>query len=210
MSAHYLINIADNPVATATIQDVRYPTNGQSTINGHFVVRVPDGVAVKNPVDVSDLITKKYQGLLAAFAGFANVTYDDLLDVSGLDLAALGTLGTFGLRNQVALQPGGSLQTVVTPLASSPTQAILTWELYEVTDLDPSASYLTRTYKELAASPSFATVQVSFDGGVTFLTATDSIVLNIPLISQGNQMIVRVTNAHATKRVRVGSWAAIY
>lgn len=210
MSEHYLLDIFANPLSTATIQEVRYPTNGQSPTNGRFVVRIPDGVSVKNPTGLGDLTSKKYQGLLAFFAGFGNIVFDDLLDVSGLNLAYAGTKGTFGLRNQVAITPGGTIETVVVPLGSTPAQVVMTWELYEVLDVDPATALMQRTYHELPSSPSYATAAVSFNSGATFNSISDSVVLNVPLVDQGNQMVLRITNTNATKRVRVGSWAAIF
>ena len=59
MSQHYLIDLFGNPVSTARIIDVRDPTNLQTMMNGSFIIRVPSGVQVVNPVNVTDLLTQK-------------------------------------------------------------------------------------------------------------------------------------------------------
>ncbi len=210
MGAHYLIDQYATPTSTAAIHDVRYPTDGETVTTGHFIIRVPDGVSVKRPIDLTDLITKKYDGLLAANAGYAYIDFDDLLDTSGLDLIAT-TKVTLGDRNQIALFPAGVLQSNTVALAgAAPSQAIITWEVYQVSDTAPSTDRMVRTYAELPTTSTYSTVQVSFDNGLTFLPATDGGLLNIPLISQGTDFIFQITNAHASLRVRVGSWAIVY
>ena len=179
MSQHYLIDLFGNPVSTARIIDVRDPTNLQTMMNGSFIIRVPSGVQVVNPVNVTDLLTQKYQGLLAENAGMTRVTFDDLLDGSHLDPTA-SQLGFFGQRGTISLS-----------------------------DSDPSTDRLQRTYTELASTPSQLTCSVSFDGGVTFNTTTDSTILNIPLTSQGTSFIIRLTNV-TSGRLYIGSWAIVY
>lgn len=209
MSQHYLIDLFGNPVSTARIIDVRDPTNLQTMMNGSFIIRVPSGVQVVNPVNVTDLLTQKYQGLLAENAGMTRVTFDDLLDGSHLDPTA-SQLGFFGQRGTISLSAGGLLQSVSTPLTgSAPTQALVTWEVFSVSDSDPSTDRLQRTYTELASTPSQLTCSVSFDGGVTFNTTTDSTILNIPLTSQGTSFIIRLTNV-TSGRLYIGSWAIVY
>ena len=66
MAAHYLVDQFHSPVGDSTLIDVRNPENGESFVNGTFIVRVPDGVSVQNPVDVNDLIAKKYAAMTIA------------------------------------------------------------------------------------------------------------------------------------------------
>lgn len=212
MGAHYLIDQHGSPITTADIHDVRYPANGQSVLNGNFIVRVPDGVAVRRPSTVADLLTKKYQGLLARYAGFTRIAYDDLIDTTSVDLTYVGTRGQFGDRNQISLNTsGGAMQSTTVALTGpAPSQVVVTWEAYEVTDSDPKTGRMVRTYVELPSSGTYSTVQVSFNGGGTWNAAVDGGVLNIPLASQGTNFIIRITNPHVSKRVRIGSWAVVY
>lgn len=217
MSAHYLIDLFTSPVSSATIVDVTEPTNGQTLANGAFVVRVPDTGGLIDPgtgrpaipSGLNDLILKKYQGILTFFAGYANIHYDDLLDTSGINLAAGGLAGMFGVRGTIALNPGATLTTNVVTLASSPTNAIFTWEVFQYVDVDPSVNRFQRTYQELPTTSTYTTAQVSFNNGGVYLPANDSGVFNIPLADQGNQFIAQITNASAS-RLHVSSWACIY
>lgn len=209
MGQHYLIDLFGNPVANARIIDVRDPSNFQTMMNGCFIIRVPSGVQVVNPANVTDLLNQKFQGLLAENAGMTRVTFDDLLDGTHLDPSA-SQLGFFGQRGTISLSAGGMLQSVSTPLTgSAPVQALVTWEVFSVSDSDPSNDRLQRTYTELASTPSQLTCSVSFDNGITYNTTTDSTILNIPLTSQGTNFIIRLTNA-TSGRLYVGSWAVVY
>lgn len=214
MSAHYLLDLFSAPITTAAILAVDEPLNGQTVANGSFVVRVTDTGGLIDPstgrpsipTGLSDLITKKYQGLLTFFAGYANINYDDFLDPSGI---ATITSGTTGVRGTIALNPGATLTTNVITLASTPTNAIFTWEVFSYADTDPSSGSLQRTYVELPTTGTYTTASVSMNNGGTFLAANDSGVFNIALADQGNQFIARITNASAS-RLHVGGWAVIY
>lgn len=219
MSAHYLIDLFATPLTSSPIVDVRYPLDGQTPVGGQFVVRVPDGVAINPPpTDLSDLITKKHLGLLAFYAGFTNIAFDDLLDSSGIDpVASTGILG--GQRGSPTLSPlvawsgppVGIFQTVTVPLTGpAPSFIVPVWELWEAVDTDPSTDRFSRDYSELPATATYVTGEVSFDGGLTYTAATSGSVLFIPGPSQGTNFILRLTNVHASKRVRIGSWALVY
>ncbi len=211
MSAHYLVDIFSTPISTAPINDVRYPTDGQSVVNGNFVVLVPDNVSVQLPTDLSDLITKKYAGLLASYAGFTTIVRDDLLDSTGIDFGSPNTTkGFFGERGSISLSVGGSLQSVVEPLGSTPTQVVVTWELYYYVESNPIDGPIVHTFSELSTDSSNATVQVSFNGGVTFTSVTDGFVLNIALADQGSDFVFQITNATPDSRIWVGSWSVIF
>jgi hypothetical protein len=85
-----------------------------------------------------------------------------------------------------------------------------TWELWEAVDTDPATSRFTRVYSELAATSTYITGEVSFDNGVTWTPATSGAVVFIPPASQGLSFILKLSNPHASKRVRIGSWALTY
>ena len=209
MSAHYLVDLFANPFANASILDVRNPPTGQSLSNGVLVVRVPDGVRVQRPVDYTDLVTQKYAGLLGFYAGFTRIAFDDLIDVLSVNTATSSKV-LLGDRSSIALYPAGVLETVSTPLSgAAATQAILLWETYEYTDADDKNDRFQRTYSEVPSDPSNITCQVSFNGGLTFNAITDGATLNIPLLDQGTNLVVRFTNASLSK-LFLGSWALIY
>lgn len=213
MSAHYLVDLFENPLANARILDVRNPSNDQSLSNGSFIVRVPDGVQVVSPTDLTDLLTKKYAGLLAFYTGFTRITFDDLTDAMGVNMApGASAFLTSGLRGSVGLYPtaGARVQSVVTPLIpAQPTVCVVTFEVFRYTATDDKADRFQRTYEEVAAIPLNVTCSVSFNGGATFLPTTDGAVLNMLIGDQGTSFIIRLTNVSA-QRLFVGSWAVIY
>jgi hypothetical protein len=210
---HYIIDLFGNPVANARILDMEEPANDQTLLNGSFIIRVPDGVAVSNPVSVTDLLNQKYQGLLAENAGFLYITYDDLLDPTHVDPTS--GPGYFGQRSLISLAPGATFSSMInggagTPLTgSAPTQALATWEVFTVSDTDPSGTVFQRTYTELPSVPAYATCQVSFNGGSTFHPTTDSTIINVLSADQGTAFIIQLTNV-TTGRLFISSWALIY
>lgn len=210
MSTHFLIDLFTNPVTSSPIIDVLEPPAGVTTINGAFVIRIPDVVPIAAPLPsvLSSLMTKKYAGLLAYYTGFGHIVFDDLLDPSGIDFTQ-NPLGTFGQRGSISMQTGSTLQSVATPLAIAPTAAILTWEVFTYIDLDTKTSTFSRQYNELPTTGATSTAQVSFDGGINFTSVLDSSVLSIPLGVQGSSLVVKFTNTSASK-LYLGSWALIY
>ena len=213
MSTVYLIDMFGNPVANASIIGVQEPNDFQTLLNGSFIVRVPSDTQVVNPANVTDLLNQKYQGLLAENSTFVNITYDDLLDATHIDPTS--GPGIFGQRGTISLAPGGTLISVTNAGAgtalsgSAPTEALVTWEIFTVTDADPSSGLLQRTYTELPSTPDYATCQVSFNGGVTFRTFMDSQVNNIDLVDQGTSFIIKLQNV-TSGRLGIGSWAVCY
>lgn len=211
MLAHYLLDIHSNPVTSARIVDVSYPTDGQSVLNGEFVVRIPEGVVVQDPADLTDLLTQKYQGLISVYTTTTRIAFDDLLDPTGIDTGASSNL-ILGQRGNIGLFPGSVLQSLPATLTGAVAgQAFVAWELFEVLYDDPSDGRAIRTYSEVASSPSFATVSVSFNGGSTFIpSVSNGNVVNVLPADQGTSFIFRITNVHATKRLYLSSWSVVY
>jgi hypothetical protein len=209
-TVHYLVDLFDAPVASAKINDVIAATTGVSEINGNFVVRVPGDVSVQNPTNLAELLTQKYAGLLAANAGFTEVIWDDLLDASHTDTAAPNVEGRFGDRGTIVINPGKVFQsTVISPIPGfAPSQAVVTWETFEYVDVDPRSDRIVRSYGGTWADL-VSTCEVSFDNGVSFFAVTDGGVVNIPLVSQGTDFIIRITNTTAAP-IHLGSWAVVY
>lgn len=213
MSTVYIIDMFGNPVANASIIGVQEPSDLQTLLNGAFIVRVPSDTQVVNPANVTDLLNQKYQGLLAENATFLYITYDSLLDATHIDPTS--GPGIFGQRGTISLAPGGTLISVLNAGAgtaltgSAPTEALVTWEIFTVTDADPSSGILQRTYTELPSTPDYAICQVSFNGGVTFRTVMDSQVNNIDLVDQGTAFIIQLQNV-TSGRLGIGSWAVCY
>jgi hypothetical protein len=97
-----------------------------------------------------------------------------------------------------------------TPLTgTAPTQALATWEVFTVADTDPSGTLFQRTYVEQPSLPTYATCQVSFNGGTSYVPTTDSTIINVLSSDQGTAFILQLTNV-TTGRLFVASWALIY
>jgi len=214
MSTHYFIDAHTNPFADSQINDVRVPdpNTGESLLNSNFVVRIPTGVSIDNPADLNELLTNKYVGQLAFFTGFANIIFDDMLDAVDVNVSASIAL-QLGERATNAIQPAGILESDPIALGSTPSQALVTWEVFAILDTDTGATAtdpttrIGRTYQE--QSGSVLTVDVSFNNGGTFNTVNDGSLFLIAPIDQGSQFIIRFTNGGSDKRW-VGSWAVIF
>jgi len=211
MSTHYLVDIFGNPISASGINDVRLSENGETEAGGSFIVRVGEGIPVRDPTNLGDLLTKKYQGILGQYAGLATrITYDDLLDSTDINTAAVGTAGKFGDRGTVSLYPGGLMESVAVSLTGpAPAQATIVWEANEWLDTDSTTGRFQRTYKE-ATTDLVTTCEVSFNNGVNFYPATDGGFLNIPPPHQGTNFVIRITNSTPGTVIGLGSWAVIY
>lgn len=214
MSTHYFVDAHTSPFANSQINDVRVPdpNTGESLLNSNFIIRIPTGVAIDNPADLNELITNKYVGQLAFYTGFANTIFDDLLDTVDINAGA-STSVQLGDRSTISVHPAGILESDPIALGGTPTQALVTWEVFAVLDTDTGATAtnptarIDRTYQE--QSGSVLTVDVSFNNGSTFNTVNDGSLFLIAPIDQGNQFIIRFTNSGSDKRW-VGSWAVIF
>lgn len=210
MSTHYLIDAHTTPVLNSDINDVRFSSVGESVLNGNFVVRLPDGVSIgiTPPTGLTDLLTKKYAGLLAFYAGFTRITFDDLLDAADMDPPAC-TGANLGDRGTVSIYPGGVLQTDAIPLTgAAPPEAITTWEASTRNYVDAGGAPIQAVYQEQDPT-ALMTCDVSFNGGTNFNTVTDGQYFNVPVPHQGTSLVIRWTNT-SSSRVYVTSWAVIY
>jgi len=203
MSLHYLI---DPFTTNGDIIDVATAITGTTPATGSTLIRVPDGVAIHdNPADLPTLLTKKYDGLLASYAGFPEILADACLDQLTWNLSLCSKfLASGGFVNHCILN-GGSCITTAVALPFAPTQCVLVWEEYTFTDSDDSNERYLRTYVEASGS--------NFISSVTFgagsLAAINGGVLNIPVPDQGTAFKVAFSNPTAN-RVYLGSWALVY
>jgi hypothetical protein len=212
MATHYLVDLHKAPVLSSEINDVRFAANGETILGGNFIVRLPDGVSIGtvNPTSLTDLLTKKYAGLLAFYAGYTRITFEDFLDTSGINLATSVKIAA-GDRLTTSLAVNSIFESNVVALTGpAPVQAAITWETFRVDTDSPISNRTSRTYVETIPS-AVCTCQVSFNGGGTFLPATDGSLLNIPPPDQGTNFIIRITAvALFPVTVHLGSWAVVY
>lgn len=221
MSSHYLVSQFDNAINGVVTASGSPPS---STVTGNYVIRVADDVSVKNPTNLADLLTKKYAGILGSHGLFTQIVYDDMLDGLGVDAAAstgvsMGDNGTVGLYpTSTGIAPHVPLLQT-SPMAISwggpgvgPSQALLTYELFEFVDTNDKALPYVRQYREVAPDADVS-AQVSFNGGVSFISATDKALISIALALRGTSVVVRFTrtsNISVRGRVLLGSWAVLF
>lgn len=220
MSTHFLVSQFDDQINGVVTGSGSPP---QSTITGHYVVRVPDDVGVRNPTSLANLLSKKYAGILGTYGLFTQIAFDDMLDGAGVDNGtSVGV--TVGDRGMVGIYPtnvGYTSAPVLrtTPMAitwggpgSGPPQSLVTYELFEYLDTDNKLLPYERRYREVPPDADVQ-LQVSFDGGANFITTTDKALVNIPLLSRGISVVLRFTrtsNVSSRGRVLFGSWAVLF
>lgn len=209
MGLHYLFDYFDTDLSLSKIDDVIMATDGVSNCTGNFVVRVPFDIPVKNPEDLEDLITKKFQGFLLHYPGFTRIAYDDLLDVDHVNISDPDVMGVFGNRNVVGIEPGAKFVSETITLVGLPAdRAFIMWEAFDYPDDNPRGEKYTRIYRELDTDLT-CTCEVSFDNGTHFNPIKNRRVLSILLSEQGTDFIIKITNA-TTQRIYIGSWAVVY
>lgn len=212
MSTHYLVSAFDNKIRSVVSPD----SLGKSTITGNYVVKVPDDSVVRNPTDLSNLLTQKYQSMLASHGLFSSIVYDDCLSESDVNVAncdgvQLGASGSF------QIYPDGMLETNLSSFVwagggAGPAQVLMLWDLFTYEDSYVQNNRYERKYVELPSSMSDFEVQVSFNNGATWTYATHANLTNIALADRGSDLIVRCYNiaAMTSPRIGLGSWAILF
>jgi len=219
MSSHYLISLFDD-----SITDVLVPTGAPPTslITGSYVIAVPDDIAVKKPTSLSDLLAKKYQGILGTRGMYSTITYDSMLDATNVDMVLSHGVCT-GFKGSICLyptDPSNPHPVLVTSAhgitwmgsGAGPTQAMVTYELFTYTDSDPATGSFQRHFQEIPTDHDL-TLEVSFNGGATFISTIDKALVTIPPAARGTQLVLRftrTTNVAVTPRIFIGSWAVLY
>lgn len=216
MGVLYLIDAHTPVLLDSEINDTIPVESGDTQVtNGSFPVSVPFGVPIDGvPANLTELLTKKFAGLLAFFPGYTYIDYDEGIDGSGWDASnskqvAIGDRGNTFLYNGPAPSESYLTSNALALTGPAPSEAIVTWELYEFTRSNDKGSALTRSYAEL--DPSEVTCNVSFDGGSNFVNnVTDGVQFSIPLASQGTSFVMYLESNSTTRRFWVGGWAVIY
>ena len=219
MSSHYLISLFDDSITDVLVPIGAPPT---SLITGSYVITVPDDVAVKKPVSLSNLLAQKYQGILGSRGIYSTIIYDPMLDATNVNMASSHGVCT-GFKGSICLYPTDpsnphpALVTTahgITWLGAGvgPTQAMVTYELFTYVDSDPATGAYQRQFQELPTDHDVA-LEVSFNGGTTFIPTIDKALVTIPPAARGTQLILRftrTTDVTVTPRIFIGSWAVLY
>jgi hypothetical protein len=222
MGTIYLVDAHSTVLGTSRIRDTVNLQSGSLNLRGSFPVNVPFDVPVDGvPSDLTDLVSKKYTGLLSLYPGYTTILYDEQIDGIGWDEATSITLGNgiggffIGERQTTGVVPVGSssdglLATDLHVLTSTPTSCVVRYEAFRYGLTDPISGVAARTYQE--------TIDSNFQVYVTFnndpdpsawLLVTNGAMLTIPLVNQGNQFRLSLFN-ETTQKTWLGSWALIY
>lgn len=212
MGTLFLIDAHTPVLLNSEINDTIPLEAGETqVINGSFGVNVPFGVPIDGtPANLTALLAQKFTGLLAYYPGYANITYDEGIDASGWD-ASTSSGATIGDRGTTRVNNTGLVQSNPVALSSTPSAAILTWELFQITGAlseNPKDGIKIRRYEEVDASN--VNPSVSFDNGATWIgSITEGVQFSIPAWQQGSTFLIRFAN-NSGNTLWVGSWAVIY
>lgn len=213
MGTLFLIDAHTPVLLNSEINDtIPLETGDTQVLNGSFGVNVPFGVPVEGtPGSLIELLTKKFTGLLAYYPGYTYIDYDEGIDSSGWDASSSSGV-IIGSRGTTNIADSGYLQSNALALTgAAPSDAIVTWEVFEVIGFlteNAKDGVKIRRYEEM--DPSDLSVQVSFDGGSSWINpVTDGVQFSIPVGQQGTSFVILLTNSSG-KRLWVGSWAVIY
>lgn len=206
MSIHYLFDLFNDRIKAIRPD----PPNGQTPVAGQYVIMTSSEFLSSPPTSRADLLTKKHAALLASYAGFQYITYDDMLDATGVDLNA-SSIVFAGLKGVNSISYTGSLTSVATVLSSTPNQAVVNFEPFTFLITDPRDGVYTRTFQELPHTE--CQLAVSYNNGSTFNTILPGVLTPIAVPDQGNQFIIRLNNISAAfppNRVYFGGWSVVY
>jgi hypothetical protein len=219
VSTHYLIDLFSDGINGVVTPRDTPPT---SLVTGNYIVRVDDDVQVEKPTDLSDLLTKKYQGILGTHGLFTQIAYDDLLDASNIDFTT--SRGIFsGLKGHIGIYPMDSTNPAPILQTSSfgitwggpvpgPQQAMVVYELFTFVDEDSSTAPFQRSYQEVPTDVDVL-AEISFNGGASFTAFQNNSLVTIPSFARGTQVVLRFTRTSTVSsvaKVFFGSWAVLY
>jgi hypothetical protein len=216
MGSLYLIDTHSTVLATSKINDTVSSPAGYSTaipIRGSFVVNVPFDVPLDGvPQDLSDLITKKYAGILAMYPGYQNILYDEQIDSVGWvfppTLGGGVARGTMGDRQTNSIAFPGAIESSTTTLVSTPQTCVLRWDAFDYIYDDSTSVQEQRYYQE--ADPTVFNVFVSFNGGSTWNAVQNGLIFSIPSADQGSSFKIAFQTSGVGQRHYLGSWALVY
>ena len=197
-SSKFLINKFTGTIAQNFVSDVDF------SISGLFVVDVPDGVQLITPSSYANLKTQKEAGFIDLYPDFPNVVYNELDTDASVD-TTVAYKAHSGNHEWLIPATNGSLTTTATTLSGSPYQYVAFWSVYEISWSQGDANIQIATYVDHV--PSDLTVEVSFDGGSNWETATYD-VATLPTIT-GTSLKFRITNTGSSD-LYLGYYALVW
>lgn len=247
---HYIFDRThpDASILTANPEEVAFPAQVATSpageffdtaMNGGFIVRVPAGLdfdanqprTASDAINMFAILAEKSAALLNRFPGFSLIVFDDMLDAAAFDSStASGTVlgGRNGIQMGHRAGAGGSIpatvDTVATALGSTPAEAVVYLEAYQLVPsagfsstavpgypTNPKADRMEMYFRPIAPG-SYFQIDVSFNGGSTFITNIFSEdLINIDPADQGSSLILRLTRKNLQAAyIGISGWAVIY
>lgn len=205
MSMHYLI---DPFTPSRDIIDVTKPEEGETNTTGALLIRVADGIPIHGkPKDLETLLTAKTDGLLAYYAGFSLITFDNCLTQGGVSLPdCSGVSVGAGVANHCIFPAGTLVTSTIDLLGVTPSACVVTWEAYSQYNVETSAG-VRRMYVE--EDSDLLECNVRFDGTTDTFVGGSGTVLNIPTDAQGDQLVLTFANTSGS-RLYLGAWSVVY
>lgn len=200
MATYYLIDAHTAAINSSEINSVKTTTSGFVRCDGNFVIKVDDNTHLSSdPTDLTDLLTKKYQGILARYPGFSYIVYDDCLNSSDLIPSPSNHNQQFtdryGFRGH-----NTSIMTPVVNLAASASQFILLVETAERVWVMESG-HPTCYYKEVPY-PASESIDIN---GTTFASSSLGTLITLPSATSTIQLTF-----HMKDPASILSWALVY
>jgi hypothetical protein len=210
MSTYYLFDMHVPTIADARIVDVVMTSGAQTEfrVDGLIPVKIPEGIRVDNPSNLSDLLAQKYQGILAQYPGFARIVYDDLLDPD--DVFPIG-MGKLGSRSTI----GGHISTTTVDLFSTVLQFILVYEHNTWRYVD-SNGRIERYYVEQPEGLYPARATLNYDGAGDYTETTSGALVVVNPGEEGSSLRAEflmngpLDVGPRSRLVHTGSWSVIY
>lgn len=209
MSTLYMFDAHANPVANAKLTEARYnATECHGT--GFFVVPVSETMALTSePTSLSSCLAAKYAAMLAYYATYASIAYEDFTAAPGVNYGSSSNLvvGQRGCTKLLPTPSAGVYRSSTVALGGTPSTAVVLWDLHLMSDQNTPTAPMERIWQTRPASD--ATFEVSFNNGATWIVATSGGLMNISGPDQGSNLVVRITNTQPTP-CWLSSWAVLY
>jgi hypothetical protein len=199
MSIYYLIEAHTTPVLNSQINDVREPSFdalGRAFVvtTGNFPIRIPETVKLaRDPTSLSDLLSLKYEGILANYPGFSDIVYDDFLDDTGYTFS--GTLITKrGERLSVGLHGSTLTSTAINVAPTVVTQCVPNVEYFRWRYSNPKSGRVERIYEEIDTG-TLPAISVSANNGTNYTSGGSGVggsYVNFPVGQTGSSLIFKI------------------
>lgn len=202
----YLVEDTSNEVRAG----LRFPIN--SSIAGHFVIDVPDGLGISPSTSTaSDLISMKQLAVKAVHPTLTGSLFEEFLDISSVDQdPSLSFNYKIGPNKRTAILPGGQIMTPTMTLVGSSAKVFFSFLLFTLGRRAPSVAANYPGPSDLLYCYDESTSTFS-DPGVTPVNVTmmDSSGTS-PVAALANNVVATLGGTNTSFRLRFVNTSSIY